>query len=289
MTKPICGIYKITNQINGKCYIGQSVNIAKRWTEHRCKATSKGSEGFESHFYRSIRKYGLENFSFEILEECLREELNKKEQFYIAKYHSDQQDYGYNLTPGGDSQGPTTRKLTDKQVEEIFSLLDDSDLSQTEIAEKYNVTQQLISAINQGKDYFRDDKNYPIRSASESMIISCQKRGINCKSKQERNLKLELITKTSVLNLKCQHCGKLFHGEKDRKFCSHDCAHAAQRIVLRPSREILKAEVRQESFLSLSRKYKVSDNAIRKWCKAYNLPSKSSIIKSYSDEEWNEI
>ena len=40
-------------------------------------------------FYRSIRKYGLENFSFEILEECLREELNKKEQFYIAKYHSD--------------------------------------------------------------------------------------------------------------------------------------------------------------------------------------------------------
>ena len=79
MSKPICGIYKITNQINGKCYIGQSVNIAKRWAEHRCKATSKGSEGFESHFYRSIRKYGLENFSFEILEECLREELNKKE------------------------------------------------------------------------------------------------------------------------------------------------------------------------------------------------------------------
>ena len=233
MTKPICGIYKITNQINGKCYIGQSVNIAKRWTEHRCKATSKGSEGFESHFYRSIRKYGLENFSFEILEECLREELNKKEQFYIAKYHSDQQDYGYNLTPGGDSQGPTTRKLTDKQVKEIFSLLDNSDLSQTEIAEKYNVTQQLISAINQGKDYFRDGKNYPIRSA--------------------------------------------------------DCAHAAQRIVLRPSRKVLKAEVRQESFLSLGRKYKVSDNTIRRWCKAYNLPSKSSVIKSYSDEEWNEI
>lgn len=289
MAKPICGIYKITNQINGKCYIGQSVNIAKRWTQHRIRATSEGSKGFGSHFYRSIRRYGLENFSFEILEECLREELNEKEKFYIKKYHSDQKDCGYNLTPGGDSQGPSTRKLTDEQVEEIFDLLSNSDLSQTEIAEKYNVTQQLISAINQGKDYFRNNKNYPIRSASESMIISCQKRGINCKSKQERNLKLEPITKTPVLNLKCQHCGKLFHGDKDRKFCSHDCAHAAQRIVLRPSREILKAEVRQESFLSLSRKYKVSDNAIRKWCKAYNLPSKSSVIKSYSDEEWNEI
>ena len=79
---PICGIYKITNQINGKCYIGQSVNIEKRWKQHCQQAFSVNSICYDSYFYRSIRKYGLENFIFEILEECLKEQLNDKQSSY---------------------------------------------------------------------------------------------------------------------------------------------------------------------------------------------------------------
>lgn len=280
MSKTICGIYKITNQINGKCYIGQSTNILKRWAEHRNRATSKGSEGYEGHFYRSIRKYGLNNFSFEILEECPKEDLNEKEIFYIMKYHSNQKDFGYNLTIGGDSQNPNIRKLTDDQVKEIFELLDSSNLSQSEIAERYGVTQQLISLINQGKSYFSDNKKYPIRSVSRGMKLSCQKRGIIKKEKEKTT------ENPYIVLLKCKQCGKTFYGGRNRKYCSSNCAHQASQVISRPSREILKEEIRKQSFLALGKKYKVTDNAIRKWCDAYQLPRKKSEIKTYSDEQW---
>lgn len=281
---PICGIYKIANQINGKCYIGQSINIKRRWRSHKTKSFNPLDIQYECPLYRAFRKYGLENFSFEILEECRKEELNEKESFYIKKYNSNLESYGYNLTPGGDSNGPTLKKLTEEQLQEIFKFLEFSNLSQTEIAKKYGVTQQVISEINRGNEYFCEDKNYPIRSASQAIKISKAKKKIN----DGREIKeWDDLLQFSVQ--KCQQCGKIFYGGEDRKFCSQDCSHLARRVVLRPSREVLKAEVRQESFLSLSRKYKVADSTIRKWCKAYNLPSKSSIIKSYSDEEWNEI
>lgn len=57
----------------------------------------------------------------------------------------------------------------------------------------------------------------------------------------------------------------------------------------RPSREELKDLIRNESFLSIGRKYQVTDNAIRKWCVAENLPSRKADIKMYSDEDWSKI
>ena len=72
------GIYKITNLKNGKSYIGQSVHIERRWSEH-CIPSSKSLIG------KAIQKYGKENFSFQVLEECSVELLNEKEEFYIKK------------------------------------------------------------------------------------------------------------------------------------------------------------------------------------------------------------
>ena len=60
-------------------------------------------------------------------------------------------------------------------------------------------------------------------------------------------------------------------------------------MVDRPSREQLKEEIRNNSFLALSKKYEVSDNAIRKWCKVYNLPYKKRDIDGYTEEEWYNI
>ena len=61
------GIYKITNLINNKIYIGQSVDIKKRWATHKRQAFIKGKE-YDKYLYRAIRKYGIDNFSFEIIE-----------------------------------------------------------------------------------------------------------------------------------------------------------------------------------------------------------------------------
>lgn len=89
------GIYKITNKINNKCYIGQSLNIEKRFRTHKsCKDNAP--------LYNAFRKYGLDNFTFEVIEECLKEELDKKEIYYIDLYKSANTKYGYNRSLGGE-------------------------------------------------------------------------------------------------------------------------------------------------------------------------------------------
>lgn len=77
------GIYKITNKINGKSYIGQSIDIEKRWVDH------KWPEKKTWHYplYKAIKKYGIKNFDFIVLEEVKDfNELTKKEYFYYKKY-----------------------------------------------------------------------------------------------------------------------------------------------------------------------------------------------------------
>lgn len=100
----ICGIYKITNLVNGKVYIGLSKHILTRWIEHKSHYKT-----IDSVLYCAMRKYGLDNFSFEILEECNSEELSEREKFYIQQYRSYvgfEDCKGYNATLGGeDSSG----------------------------------------------------------------------------------------------------------------------------------------------------------------------------------------
>ena len=99
----ICGIYKITNLINGKVYIGQSINIYKRWKEHKNKNNWNKKKQI---IYSAFKKYGLDNFNFEIIEICNKKMLNEKERFYIKLYKSyvyDKNSNGYNATLGGES------------------------------------------------------------------------------------------------------------------------------------------------------------------------------------------
>lgn len=92
-----CGIYKITNILDNKCYIGQSVDIYKRWCDH-CKCGCGIDTPKNNKLYTAMLQDGLENFTFELLEECSKEELNKKEAFYINLYESN--NFGYNSTVG---------------------------------------------------------------------------------------------------------------------------------------------------------------------------------------------
>ena len=87
------GIYKITNKLNGKVYIGQSVDIDTRWRQH---INAKD----DMLIHKSIQKYGAENFSFEVLLECPAEMLNDWERDMIALYDCISPN-GYNLTEGG--------------------------------------------------------------------------------------------------------------------------------------------------------------------------------------------
>ena len=89
-------IYKIQNIINDKCYIGQTGrNPDTRWKEHLY-----GSQTADNLLYRAMRKYGIENFIFSVIEECDDVDMDSEEQYWIAYY--DSYNNGYNLTLGGE-------------------------------------------------------------------------------------------------------------------------------------------------------------------------------------------
>lgn len=93
-----CGIYKITNLENGRCYIGQTRQAFKeRWRTH-LKRGVKAEPGTQNKLYTAMWEDGAENFTFEVLATCTADELNEKERDYIALYHADT--WGYNGTGG---------------------------------------------------------------------------------------------------------------------------------------------------------------------------------------------
>ncbi len=91
------GIYKITNVINNLVYIGQSVDIYKRWCQH-CKAGLGIDTPVGNKLYKAMQEYGLENFTFQLLCQCQRQQLDKKEKYFIELYQADT--FGYNSTAG---------------------------------------------------------------------------------------------------------------------------------------------------------------------------------------------
>lgn len=93
----VSGIYKITNQLNGICYIGQAVDVAKRWKDH-AKCGLGIDAPASNKLYAAMQQDGLENFTWELLEKCTINELNEKEKFYIELYQA--KEYGYNATKG---------------------------------------------------------------------------------------------------------------------------------------------------------------------------------------------
>lgn len=95
--KDISGIYKITNLINGKVYVGQSCRIYERWMHHR--SDLRHDSAANGHLQQAWNKYGEDNFAFEVVEECDIAMLDQREIFWINKL--DSRISGYNMTDGG--------------------------------------------------------------------------------------------------------------------------------------------------------------------------------------------
>lgn len=108
----ICGIYKITNLINGHYYIGQAIDIKARWREHRFSANHPEHKDHNSPIHRALVKYGEQGFSYEILEECSRKDLDEREIYWIDVL-SARENGNYNILRGGQDR----IKFDDKPVE----------------------------------------------------------------------------------------------------------------------------------------------------------------------------
>ena len=106
------GIYAIMNVANLKVYVGQSIDIRRRWTEHL--STLKLDKHFNKHLQGSYIKYGKESFIFTLIEECEQKFLDDRETFWINQFNSTDNRYGYNII-----KVPVTVKQTDETRRKI--------------------------------------------------------------------------------------------------------------------------------------------------------------------------
>ncbi len=151
MREKICGVYKITNLYNGMIYIGSSIDIYRRWYQH--KRELRQNIHNNKHLQNSWNLYGEEAFIFEIIERCLAEDKLKREQYYICETKCYMPDIGYNVQQfvvGGEytvGENSVNAKYTDDQVRQVVELLQNPDLSYTEIAEKTKTSVGLVDGV----------------------------------------------------------------------------------------------------------------------------------------------
>lgn len=223
------GIYKITNKINNHSYIGKSNNIKRRFNEHRSLGRNS-----RSILKKAFKKYGLENFEFEILEECNVEELNDREIYYIAKFNPE-----YNRTIGGDGAtghhlSQETKQLlrekgklqwqnkSQKEKEKIIT----NNLKGVKVGHSVSKeTREKLRNANLGKKQSKEtiekrkqtmkEKGYIITNESHQKPIICIETGEVFKSLKEATEKYNLTTLCGHLKGRYKTCkGKHY------KYCS---------------------------------------------------------------------
>ena len=142
-------IYKITNILNDKIYIGKTNStIEQRWKQH-C-SDRKRTRCEKRPLYDAMNKYGIENFTIEEVEQCSPEEASEREKYWIEYYGSFKN--GYNATSGGDGKSYLDYDLIIKTYNEIQN--------QTKVAELLNVD------VNSIRNILRN-YNIPIKSSPE--------------------------------------------------------------------------------------------------------------------------
>lgn len=136
-------IYKVTNKINGKVYIGQTIQSVKdRWYRH-CGKRGISKAEMNTHFKRAILKYGKDNFTIEVLETCDSTLLNDREKYYIKLYDSFNK--GYNSTLGG-TDGYKPFKTTKEENLEIIDLYK-AGFTLKDIGTEYNIDKGTVRGI----------------------------------------------------------------------------------------------------------------------------------------------
>jgi len=158
-------IYKITNMINNKIYIGQSIDPNHRFISH-CSRANNDSDN--SPIHTAIKKYGKENFVLDIIE--WTEDYNNRERYWIQKLNS-LSPFGYNIAKGGEEPphkyGEQHHKsiITEEQVDIIINELKKGELTEPQIGKLFNppFNQTLINNINWGITHKRNNETYPIR------------------------------------------------------------------------------------------------------------------------------
>jgi group I intron endonuclease len=154
----VSGIYIIKNEINNKFYIGSSVNIKKRWRDHRWRL--RNNKHHSPYFQNSWNAYGEESFTIEVLEECPVTDLLKREQFYIDEYTPE---YNVSKTAGNrlgcKHSDETKKKIGDKHKGKTLTDASKRKISETRKGKPIcEATRRALLAANIGRNHSEETK-----------------------------------------------------------------------------------------------------------------------------------
>ena len=247
--------------MNGKVYIGQSVYIENRIKSHFSRYKSDSVES-SSLLHKAMRKYGVDNFTWRILKRCSAKDLDYYEIYYVSLYISNNAEYGYNSTIGG--QGTKgSGKIPDRVIDEIYDLLKNAVLSQWDIGKRYGISQRMVSMINTGSLYAKENYSYPLRDFS---ILGGQDAGDvdRLKSRRKGNFCIDCGTKISYGATRCVNC------------------ESRSRIVSRGfnNEEILEL-LKTHSLNYVANYYGINRTPFVKYCRRNNLPSNKEELQLY--------
>lgn len=168
-------IYKITNIINGKFYIGQTIqNVKERFYQHCATKCSKAVSNMAIH--RAIKKYGKSNFTVEVIEEIDSANLNDRERYWIKYYNS--YNNGYNSTKGGQDGIKLFKNLDTESIVREYK----SGKSLREIGRLFNVDKQTIKdLLVRNNINLRTTKTYKLSQKDREDIIKDLSLGLSRK------------------------------------------------------------------------------------------------------------
>lgn len=171
-------IYKVTNKINGKVYIGQTIqNVKDRWYRH-CGYSGLSKKEMNMHIKRAILKYGKENFIVETLEDCDVSELDDREKYYIEFYNSYKE--GYNSTTGGYDglRGLHTPEDKQKDIVDLYKYGFSLDM----IAREFHIDHATVRSILTRKGIaIRKTKTYKLSTEDRKQIVQEAAKGVTRK------------------------------------------------------------------------------------------------------------
>lgn len=242
-------LYKIINQLNGKVYIGQTIDDKRRWISH--KSFAKQTEPVQ-YIHRAMAKYGIENFIFEVIATCrTQEDANEVEKILIIQYNSQDKEMGYNISHGGD---PSWNRGLPKEQQPMYG------------KKQSDFQKQRMSEIHSGKIVIVSEET------KRKISISLTGRSLseNCKEKIAAANRGKIVSKESREKMSKSKIGKTISNEtRLKKSISMTGKFVGEKSYIAKLTWELAANIRKEynegniSQRKLAKKYNVSQSTIQ--------------------------
>lgn len=234
-------IYKFTNKTNGHCYVGQTNNLQKRYNGHKSESFNPKVSGYWLPLHCAIRKYGIDNFTYEVIEEIADGEsqdfINERERYFIQYYHSLKEENGYNVTLGGDGcpkpplsyeeKLERSKLFTGEEIKDIQQrLINDEEYDDIEKIYAPKLKRTFLVNINTGTNFYNPDFNYPLKKNAKSKFSQKEIREIKNRIKSgeiyssiQKDFNIKSAGFLSMINT-----GKYFYSDEDTyPLCNKGC------------------------------------------------------------------